>query len=128
MIVWVQCTSNETGIYSTDDKILEFAGSGESEGRLKFGVSQFSGVFGKGEKGKLAEFEGLSCGKGGERWVASVVGVRAITEDLKEGKIGCLLWRGGRKSLNLGSEEKFGKYVGSWSISRSSDQIDSSAG
>lgn len=95
---------------------------------MEFGVSQVGGVLGKGEKGKLAEFESLSCGKGGERRVAGVVGVCAITEDLEEREIDCLFWRGGRESLNLGSEEKFGKDVGSWSIGRSSDQVDGSAG
>lgn len=84
MVVRVQSTGYETGIYGADDKIFEVAGSGEGKRRLKFWVGQVGRAFGKGEEGELAKFKGLGRGESGERGVAGIVKVCAIAKDFKE--------------------------------------------
>ncbi len=67
---------------------------------LKICITKICGVLGEGEERKLAQLLGLGFIQLGEVAGEYIVGVSTIAEDLKEGEVRRVFFRGG-ESLDL---------------------------
>lgn len=103
----------QTSIYGGDDEGLEVASVGQIESRLEGIVGKVLTIACEGEERKLAELASLGVG---ERWQvrgATVGGVCAVGEYLKEFEMRSRFGRGG-EGLDGGRVEELGEEEGVW--------------